>query len=436
MSIVNSFGLISRESNIMKVLGIVVEYNPFHNGHLYHIERSKKICDADFTICVMSSNFIQRGEPSLVNKWARTRMALVSGVDLVIELPVIYSMSSAEYFAYGAVKLLDSLGIVDCLCFGSESGEIDILSQAANILVSEPHDFKKLLKSYLKKGMSFPSSREAALKDYIGKGSDLCSESVNTLESPNNILGIEYLKALKRLNSRIEPATISRFISSYNNGYLTGKISSATSIRKHLSGYQTEGISADASLALPSTSIEILIKEFKEGRGPISVYSFENIILSLIRRMSAEQIKLTPYVSEGLENRIKTAADNSGTFDELLSEICTKRYPKTRIQRILFNLLIGISKEDFDLFNKSIGPQYIRILGFNTKGRQLLQRLGKLATLPIITKTADYKNSCNPLLKRMLQIEARATDLYVLSYSEPKYRKSGQDFTQNIVIIP
>lgn len=431
----------------MKVLGIITEYNPFHNGHMYHLQQSKELCSADYTVCVMSGNFIQRGEPALVNKHARAEMALLSGVDLVIELPVVYAMSTAEFFASASVKILDSLGIVDYLCFGSESGNIEELDYVASILCHEPLSYKVSLKKYLDEGYSFPSAREKALTENLKKSSIDC----NILSSSNNILGIEYLKAMKRLNSRISPLTIGRIANSYNSEEITGSISSATSIRKlisksnfYKSGNSGEKKGTDINDSIyrnedvlrnlvPEASARILLREFENGRGPVFPSHFEGILLAALRKMETEEISSLPYVIEGLENRIKTASEQAGTLDELIAGISTKRYPRTRIQRILFSVITGLTAKDLEDFNRNGGPQYIRVLGFNRKGRELLSLIKKSASLPIIVKTADWKNSENALLRRMLKIESTATDIYVLGYSNPEFRKAGQEFTQNIV---
>lgn len=443
----------------MKVLGIVAEYNPFHNGHAYHIEQSKAAAGCEAVVCVMSGNFIQRGEPALINKHARTTAALQNGVDLVIELPHPYAISSAESFASGAVKILDSLGIVDCICFGSEYGEISALDYIAGILAHEPEAYRSELKAQLDLGLPFAVCRQNALKKYL-EAISIKSPGLNKgyssipeiLEASNNILGIEYLKALKRLRSSIKAYTVKRVSNSYNTSGLTGEISSATSIRNSILGLNSSEINAlsgnaakencdgrhlasNVALAIPEHSRRVIEKEFSENRGPISMKSYENIILALLRQITQEQLRNIPDVSEGLEYRIKNAGEISGTIEELIENICTKRYPQTRIQRILFSVLTGLTKSDMELFSQNGGPQYARILGFNQTGRELLSRMKKSSVLPVITKSSDFKNSCNRLLSRMIEIEAMSTDMYVLGYGAPASRCAGQEFTQNIVIL-
>lgn len=418
----------------MKVLGLVVEYNPFHNGHLYHIEESKRITGADSVVCVMSGNFIQRGEPAIVNKWARARMALLAGVNLVIELPVIYAMASAEFFSYAAVKLLDSLGVVDYISFGSENGRLDELDLISDILINEPEDYRLRLKQQLATGISYPAARETALGEYLKETGRYREGIETTLSSSNNILGIEYLKALKKLESRIEPYTIKRISNEYTSEELTGSISSATAIRKYISNkVDQETYLEKIKGTLPETSLEVLQEEFSTGRGPVFPKDFECIILSQIRRMTVQKLSELPYVSEGLENRIKEAAERSGTLEELIEAVCTRRYTRTRIQRALFNLVTGLTSSEFDKFNHYGGPQYIRVLGFNGRGRKLLTQINANAMLPVVIKTSDFKRSCNVLLARMLEIEALSTDMYVLAYDNPAFRMGGQEFTQNLV---
>ena len=426
------------------VLGIVAEYNPFHNGHLYHLRASRDLSGAGCVVAVMSGNFTQRGEPAIVDKWARTEMALMCGADLVIELPCVYAMSSAEYFAFGAVKILDSLGVVDTISFGSECGGIEKLQKIAGILADEPDDYRRLLKSNLSRGLSFPTARQEALSSYLSAaagpdGSDVAEDSdgpdgfADLLKSPNNILGIEYLKALRRLKSRIAPLTVRRSGSGYNSPELSGEFSSAAAIRNIISKYKWKDAKEMLKGALPGIVIDILGREFGVGRGPVLPSDFSAIILSSLRRMSAEEVSALPFMEQGLENRFKLAAERSGSYEELLEAVSTKRYAGTRIQRILFSLLTGLKNDNFNEFNKSGGPSYIRILGFNRAGRALLPSIKAKASLPVITKAADFKNSAIPGVASMLGIEAAASDQYVLGFKKPGLRKSGGEFVRGIV---
>lgn len=426
----------------MRVLGVVTEYNPFHNGHLYHLSQSISKCSADAAVCVISGNFVQRGEPAIVNKWARSKMAIEAGIDLVIELPVFYAMSSAEHFAFGAIKILDSLGVVDVLGFGSESGDIGQLQAAADILFEEPVQYKSFLKSYLSTGISFPLAREKALAQYLSS-SDVISSAPSALlqtglqsglsaclSLSNNILGIEYLKALRKISSKMKPVTISRVGGEYNSCSLEDTTPSASAIRNVLKSDNNSISKLDSYV--PKFVLRILGEEIASGRGPVMPERFSRILLSKVRGMTAGDIASYPDVTEGLENRIAEAAGRSGTFNELTDMIATKRYPVTRIQRILFSIMLGMTKAMLDSFDANGGPQYIRVLAFNDKGRQLLSEIKSKAALPIIVKPADYKNAENRLLRDMIMFEAHTTDIYVLGYNNPQYRNSGQEFTVNL----
>jgi predicted nucleotidyltransferase len=411
----------------MNVLGIVTEYNPLHNGHIHHLKESLAASSADAAVCVMSGNFVQRGEPAIVDKWIRAEIALKSGMDLVMELPAVYALSSAEFFAFGAVKILDSLGFVSSICFGSETGVLEPLDAVAEILSNEPEEYKVLLKKNLEKGLSYPAARESALNEFLG------ADTAEVVSSSNNILGIEYLKALKRLNSPIRAFTIRRIGAGYNSEHLTGSFSSATSIRGAILSHGLEA--AGVRSAIPSYAYDVLQREFAAGRGPVYPDYFDRIILSRIRSLSLEQIAAVPDVSEGLENRIKKAALDSNTLDELRKKVSTKRYASTRINRILLNLLLGISNEDLTGFSRYGGPQYIRVLGFTSRGKKLLSKASKTTSLPLIVKTSGFKNSCNRLLTRMLEIDFHATDQYVLAYNNSGFTSGGQDFTRKAVFL-
>lgn len=417
----------------MKVLGLIVEYNPFHNGHLYHIQKSRELTQADHVICVISGNFIQRGEPAVINKWARTRMALHGGADLVIELPVPFAMASAEFFAFGAVKLLDSTGITDMLCFGSEAGTLAPLKEIAALLQDEPQQFRELLKQTLDTGVSFPAARASAVAQYLSAHAPT-REGIDSLFSlSNNILGIEYLKALHKLQSRIVPFTLPRIGNSYTDTALTGAISSATAIRRSIEHRSSKHKLETAAQALPPFSQQLMEEELAQGRGPVFSTCFENILLYRLRQMTTEELQLLPYVTEGLENRIYRATQSSGSLQQLLESLCTRRFTRTRIQRILMSLLTGTLQQDLEQFMRYGGPQYLRILGFNDAGAALLTHMKKHATLPLITRATQARQSCNPLVHRMMELEARSTDTYVLGYSDARWRKPGQEFTTPVI---
>ena len=391
-----------------KVLGIVAEYNPFHNGHLYHLNESKKLTGADYTIAIIGGSFTQRGSTSLIDKWSKAKMSLLNGVDLVIELPVLYATSSAENFADGAIKILNSLNIVDYISFGAETSNVDILDKFADVLYNEPKEYQNLLAHELKKGISFPKARENALLMYIND----IRNSVNVLSSPNNILGIEYLKALKKYNSKINPICVKRVESEYNSTDFSDDIASATAIRSLIKNKSFEIIKT----LLPSNTYSILLDNIRNGHIVEDLNIFEKEIIYVLRKMSIEEISNLPDVSEGLEFAIKDAANSCNSIIELLSIIKSKRYTSTRIQRILLYALLGITKKDMEI-SKSTLP-YVRILGFNENGAKLVSEISKNnPKLNIITSVKKFVDSNkNKNLKQMLDKDIFATNVYTIGY--------------------
>ncbi|MDI6707322.1 MAG: nucleotidyltransferase [Bacillota bacterium] len=415
----------------MKVLGIIAEYNPFHNGHLYHLRKSVNITGASHVMAIMSGNFLQRGEAALINKWARAEMAVRSGIDLVIELPFVYSCRSAEAFAHGAVSILDKCGAVDCICFGSETGNLDRLSYIAEVLSNEPEEFRSLLKAHLDKGLSFPAARAKALEGCL---SDNGFNVGKLLSNPNNVLSLEYLKALKSFGSSIKPYTIKRIAAHYNDTAIKSPIASATAIRKHILG--TGQLAQSVESAIPNTTRDILEKEFSIGRGPVTDKAFSSLIVSQIRRASAQELSSVPDVAEGLEFAIIDAARKKATTQEMLRLVKSKRYTLTRLKRILVYILLDINSE---LFSKTVDegyPGYARVLAFNRKGRQILRRMASSACIPVITKMARHNIPEGFLTHRMLEKDVLATDLYVLGYPNHRAAFAGQDYVTSPVYLP
>ncbi len=408
----------------MNILGIVSEYNPFHNGHIYHLNSSKELCNADYSICVMSGNFSQRGTPSIVDKWSRAQMALLGGVDLVIELPTIYSISSAENFSYGALKILDSLNIVTHLSFGSECGNLEILNEFADILYNEPKEYLTILSHELSKGISFPKARENALLIYLND----IRKYANILSNPNNILGIEYLKSLKQLKSKMQPITVQRNSVGHNSMIVSGNIASSTNIREMISKNK------DIKKYIPFETFEIIEENAKYGKIINGLETFEKEILYTFRKMSVEEIAILPDVSEGLEHAIKSAADSSSNLNDFISKIKSKRYTLTRLQRIMLYAILDITKIDMQ-DSKLLKQPYIRILGMNKKGKELLSIIKyNNPKLPIITSVKDFttKNK-NKNLANMLNTDILATNIYTLGYEFDS--NSNLDYTKKIVII-
>ena len=406
-----------------KVLGIVAEYNPFHNGHLYHLNKSKELTGSNYTIAVISGNFTQRGSTSLIDKWSKAEMALCNGVDLVIELPVTYSISSAENFAEGSIKILNSLKIVDYVSFGTEVQDIDVLKDIADVLCNEPKDYKNILSHELNKGISFPKARENALMLYLND----IRRFANVLSSPNNILGIEYLKALRKLKSPIEPVSVQRYGTQYNDTDITGNMASGTAIRNIV---KNNGFDVLRKV-LPASSYSILVNNIKVGHVVPDLSTFEKEIIYNLRKMTVEEIANLPDVSEGLEFAIKNAANSCNSVVEFLNIIKSKRYTTTRIQRILLYSLLGITKKDMAI-SKKINP-YIRVLGFNQRGRYLLSEIAKAnPKLEIITSVKKFMDlSSNKNSKIMLEKDIWATNVYTLGYEYDSW--NNLDYTHKLV---
>ncbi|KXG76004.1 nucleotidyltransferase [Thermotalea metallivorans] len=411
----------------MKVLGLITEYNPFHNGHKYHLEESKRITGATHTIAVMSGNFLQRGEPAITNKWFRAEMAVREGIDLVIELPFAYACNSAEYFAFGAVSLLHHLNIVDFLCFGSEEGNMEKLKKICRILVQEPEDYQQYLKQFLSQGLPFPKAREQALARYF------MDESIGTLlQSPNNILGVEYIKSLLKLNSPIQPFTIKRIKAPYHSREIIHDICSATAIRSYLSCADCDIRSL--SKVMPPGSFHAFARSLETGFGPIRYSDFDTLILYNLRRISTEDLRKIQDIGEGLENRIKAAAIKSTSVHELFSAIKTKRYTMTRLQRILIHSLLGLQKNHVCSFNRSGGAQYGRILAFSQNSGELIRVLKKKSAIPIVTNI-NKESLTTDVAKQMLAFDLMATDIYSLAYPKMENRRGGWDYSQKPFIL-
>lgn len=377
----------------MKVTAIIVEYNPFHNGHIYHIENTRKTTNCQAVIAIMTGNFVQRGMPSLIDKWNKTKIALLNGVDLVLELPVIYSVSSAEFFSYGAVSLINNLGVVNSLCFGSECSDIEILNSISDILSSEPEEFKNYLKIELLKGNSYAKARSNSIINFLSTNknikSNICSEDLKTLlSSSNNILGIEYLKSLKKLQSSIKPFSIKRQGEHYNSNKIKSNFSSASGIRNFLKSskdiYKIKN-------TIPSETYNIInnLQHCNYNFSP------EDLMVPYLKYkyfFQGKSMSLLPDVSEGIENRIYRAIENNNTYDSIIKASKTKRYAYTRISRILCQFFLGF--ENWDTFNlRNETCPYARVLGFNKTGIKVLKELKKSSSIPIYTKLPKKANA-------------------------------------------
>ena len=412
----------------MKVCGIIAEYNPFHNGHLHHLQESIHLSQADYTIVVMSGNFMQRGTPALMDKYERARVALECGADLVIELPSYYAAGSAEYFSLGAVSLLDKIGVVTHLCFGSECGDLEFLSKVAQITGTESNTYQNCLQSHLRSGKTYPSARTAAILEVCPS----LSEYITGLTTPNNILGIEYMKALNRLNSPIQPITLKRCGSDYHDKRLGINQSSATAIRQAICN---DVPLTELSEQMPAESFEILLKYLKQNK-PVFLRDFSEILY--YKLLTERDNGFTDYidVSQALSDRICKnlyAFDGFETFCDLLK---TKEVTYSRISRCLFHILLDMRKKELNSYIQNLGiTPYARILGFRKSSTNLLTKISKTSTIPLVTKLADAQNNLSEEAYRMLKKEILINDIYSCIRSSKNKKPMTNEYTTPIVIV-
>ncbi len=392
----------------MRLCGIISEYNPFHLGHEEHIRLTRIKTGADIIICVMSGNFVQRGEPAVFDKWARTECALKCGADAVIELPLLFAIQSAEGFAAGGVSLLNKIG-AQTISFGCETDDIIILESIADKLCSETEGFKKSLKTHLSKGISYPHARmKAAFPDAPSETS-----------MPNSILGVEYIKAIKKKGFKIQPYAIKRVGQGYHSDNIEKPLPSATAIRKAFA----DGKPDFAFSAMPDVCSAYLKSLISSGLVPVSPECFDRELFFIIRRGGAEYLKSLHDVSEGLENRIYEASKLCGTREELITKVKTKRYTYTRISRILLYALLGITKGMISERNRN-DIDHIRILG--VKNADVLSELSRKSSVPIIT--GSVASSPYP------SFDVHMSDVYALTQNKEPFRSTARDFTEGLII--
>ncbi len=394
----------------MKITGVICEFNPFHNGHEYLLNRIREEGATHIVVC-MSGNFTQRGEPALFDKYDRCRAALSCGADLVTELPVTFALSGAERFAFGGVSILDSLGCVDELFFGSESGDIGILSRAAD--AADAPELSELIVKNLSGGMTFAAARQAAV-------AELCGEGLSAvLSQPNNILGIEYIRAIKKLGSAIEVKTAGRCGAGHNSSIACGNIASASFIRRMAENGE------DIRRFIPEKAYDIFSVTDDPPADGGRMNKLIPMLMYRLRMMSVQDIEALPEISEGLENRIYSAVRKAAGFEELIGLIKSKRYTRARIERILMYALLGFEKDT--LPEK---PGYIRVLGFSERGRDILKAAGDNCRLPLIMKYSDIKKH-GGTVRREYELECRCDDIYALTGEKPM--PCGIDMTHGII---
>lgn len=396
----------------MNIAGITAEYNPFHTGHAYQISALKAQLGPDTSVvAVMSGSWVQQGRPAVTDKWTRARMALNGGADLILELPTVWAAASAESFARGAVELLCRCGVIDTLCFGSETGELAPLLAAAECLDSP--DYPEQLRKALEGGASFAAARQAAVEALIGPAGA-------ALASPNNNLGVEYLRALRSLHSNIKPVTIRREGAAHNSLDRTGEgFRSATQLRQHLARGEWEAVRP----YVPAGNLDVL------QSAPLADPRLgERAVLACLRKMTAEDWAKLPDAGagEGLPQRLERAGRQCRSLDDFFTQAKTRRYAMARLRRMALWAFLGLTAADVPA-----EPPYLRVLGFNARGREVLKRMKTTAQLPILTKPAHARELDGPG-RRLFELEARCTDLYGLFL--PQLPPPGQEWTRGPII--
>lgn len=383
----------------MSVFGVICEYNPFHNGHKYLLEQLKS--DNNSVIAVMSGSFTQRGDVAIADKFSRAETAVKYGADLVLELPTVYACAPAETFARGAVQVLRGTGVLDSLCFGSETDDTELLKAAADIF--EDERFKTELKANMESGDYYPKAVEKAAETIHSQ------KLAKLLSTPNNILAVEYLRALR--GTDIGFKAVKRVGTNHDSNEVSGEYTSASNIRSIIKqGVSFSSFTPDYEITNPA--------DFK---------NLERTVLYRMRTMNKDEIAALPDVKEGLENRIYDAVQTSGSLDELLDSVKTKRYTMSRLRRILVYALLGITAD----LPQTDAP-YIRVLAFNKKGAELMSHIKKRSSLPLITNVSDGYNSLDDNAKRIFDIDIRATDIFNLATEKVGECKS--DFTRKLKI--
>ncbi|ASZ67656.1 TPA: nucleotidyltransferase [Bacillus cereus] len=396
---------------------MVVEYNPFHNGHLYHVQQTKKLTQSDIIIAVMSGPFLQRGEPALISKWYRTKMALANGVDLVVELPYVFATQKAETFANGAISILNALRVSE-ICFGSEDGQIENFYNTISIQKNEEETFNCLVKQFMDAGNSYAKATSDAFSHI------LTSEKNIDMSQPNNILGFQYMKAILSQNSSIQAQTIKRFASHYHDETFNDQhIASATSIRKQL--FSEEGSFTTIEPFLPQATTSLLAN-YKQNYGILHNWEqYFSFFKYRLMTMSPGDLRHIYEIEEGLEHRILSKIQNSSSFYSFMEALKTKRYTWTRLQRACTHILTNTTKEDIRSANIEQHAPYIRLLGMSQKGQTYLSKNKKKIELPILTHTKTFDHAA-------LDIEKKANSVYFSIMHEPlRTQLLKQDITHH-----
>ncbi len=425
----------------MRIVGLITEYNPFHNAHLYHIQKAMELTGADAAVVVMSGDFCQRGEPAVMPKYLRTRAALVGGVtedgeeihaDAVFELPVAYSIGSAEYFAKGAISLLESLGCVNCVCFGSECGNLEAMETIARILADEPFTYKDSLKENLKEGFAFPRARTLALEDYLSEHhTSLSPDAVRAIMAePNNTLGIEYLKELYRTGSEIKPYTMQRLESDHHDEHLQENYSSASAIRNLLKDESTLPLLKNQ---VPPESDRLIVENYGK-RDPVWTDDFSLLLKHDLLKETEESLTAYQDVSEELANRIINKRNDFQSLTQFVDLLKTKELTRTRILRALFHILLDTQKENLKMYEEAGNCQYARLLGFRQDSESVLTHISENAKVPLLTKLT-HTDELSEAGLAMLGQDLFAADLYESAITDKFGTPFVNEYEQQIVKV-
>ena len=416
----------------MNVTGIVAEYNPFHNGHAYQIREARKLTDCDYCVAVISGDFVQRGEVSVFSKYLRTKMALLSGADLVLEIPSIFAVSSAEDFAAGSVALLDNLGVVTHLCFGSELGQSKNFMKAAKILGKESAAFSGKLKEGLQNGLSWPQARAFALNAELSyhEGTKDSKEIISLLETPNNLLGVEYCKALLRRGSSIMPVTVKRKGNGYHSEDLDGEMASASAIRKGI--FAKAGTDTSFLSQIPE-EIQYLFRE----ELPLQANDLSDLLNYCLLTLNRDHIPFSIFsdVSKNLSDRLEHVLYDQESFEKRIFQLKTRQYTYTRISRCLLHIILGITDEMVSVGKKAGYAPYARILGFRKNKAALLGEIKKHTRIPLVTKTADASRMLSDTAKLMFEQDLYASHVRQSILASKTGQPVRNEYTQPICII-
>lgn len=395
----------------MRTIGIIAEYNPFHSGHRHHLDSLRQEFPGCALVCAMSGNFVQRGDAALADKWSRTRLALLGGADLILELPTPWAISSAEAFARGGTALLNATGVVDTLSFGSEAGALPPLEAAAAVLDSPL--LQEALGAYLAQGLSFPAARQRAAAVYLGQGADC-------LSTPNNSLGVEYLRALRALGSTIQPHTIPRLGAAHDGTEQHSLHRSASQLRQALLAEDSPSLSP-----FLSPEAEALLR-----KNPASLSFCTRAVLARLRGMTEADFEKLPDSGEGLSGLLCRAARQAVSLESLYALVKSKRYTHARIRRLVLWAFLGLTAQDRPKI-----PPYLRVLGFSSRGQALLRQMKDSAALPVLVKPAHITR-LSPESQRLFHLEARCTSFYGLCQREMGAISQESEYRTGPVMIP